>query len=247
MKRRRGVVVFLSIWLWAPNSWCFLSSQPQNSIRYSPTSTRVSYLVLHNNENSVLPSQSALDSKTRQLLKRDEIGAWTEDMFQDVLDTMGLWSRRPNRRTCDTLERLLRRVVEEKLVGNPNATSLDMMMTPMYNTVIQSWSKSGEKGAAQRAEEIFDNMQFAYEEGDLSLKPDINSFNAVLNAYAESKQKDSPLQAMRVLQKLHDLIASKKTDIIPNMESYACLLRAYAGVGGKDAPARVLKLLNRME
>jgi hypothetical protein len=158
---------------------------------------------------------------------------------------MEAWSQRPNRKSSVILEKLLRRVVEEKISGNADAVGLDM--TAMYTAVIRNWAKSGEKGAAQRAEEILDNMQSAYEDGDGSLKPNIETFNAVLLAYAQFQEDDAPQQAMRVLQKLHDLIHEGRTDVMPNTESYAAILRAYSAVGKKDAHILVLQLINRME
>lgn len=232
MKRRLRRVALLCLCWWVPHSWCFLPSRRPYSLRVSPVSIRLS-------------TEDELECKSSELLKRNNIGTWEADKFQDVLDVMEAWSMRSTRRTCLMLERLLRRVVEEKLARNPNAAGLDMKK--MYTAVIQCWAKSYEKGSARRTEEILDNMQSAYEEGDTSLKPDIKVWNDVLLAYASSKHKDSPLQAIRVLQKLHDLISEGKTDVIPNKESYAAILRAYASIGGVDAPLLVKKLLERME
>ena len=254
MKRRRGVLIFFSIWWFTPYSCSFYTSrQPQRARSCTKPYLLVPSTILsqpstirsHAGSDNSVGKQNDLEYVTDKLLETDTIGTWAPEKFQELLHTMGAWSRRPNRRTCNILERLLRRVVEEKLAGNPNASEVNM--TSMYRTIIEAWAKSGEKGSAQRAEEILDNMQSAYEDGDLSLKPDIRLFNAVLDAYAQSKQNSAPQQATRVLQKLYDLIAEGKTDIKPNKESYASLLRACASVGGKDAPLQVHQLLTRME
>lgn len=51
-----------------------------------------------------------------------------------------------------------------------------------HTSVIDAWAKSGEKGAAKRAEQILNNMISAYEtEGDPDIKPNVHSANAVCN------------------------------------------------------------------
>lgn len=51
-----------------------------------------------------------------------------------------------------------------------------------HTSVIDAWAKSGEKGAAKRAEQILNNMISAYEdEGDPDIKPNLHTANAVCN------------------------------------------------------------------
>ena len=54
--------------------------------------------------------------------------------------------------------------------------------TRTYTSVIDSWAKSGEKGAARRAEQILNNMISRYEAaGDPDVKPNVHTTNAVCN------------------------------------------------------------------
>lgn len=196
---------------------------------------------------------SSLESLTRELVDFNQSnntpGSWTVEDFHRLENAMNAWSRQfaaPDTRPAVQQEQLLRRVIEEKLAGNPLA--LNLKMGDMYNAVVSSWSKSFESGAPERAEEILDAMQSAYNSGeDEDLKPTIQTWNNVLAAHSLSYSKDSPLSTMRVLSKLYQLLADGKTDVKPNQESYATILKAHAYVGGSKAPKHVLKILRRMQ
>eukprot|EP00536_Pseudo-nitzschia_multiseries_P001138 jgi/Psemu1/234305/estExt_Genewise1.C_140097 len=143
-------------------------------------------------------------------------------------------------------ERLLRRLIEEKQAENSFA--LGLKTRDIYHDIITSWSKSYETGSANRAEEILDAMQHAYNSGqDRDLQPAIDAWNSILGAYAHSKSKDAPEHAMRIISKLFCLISEGKTDVRPNDVSYASILKAVAGTGKRDAPQNVHDLLRRMQ
>jgi hypothetical protein len=173
-------------------------------------------------------------------------GEWTLEDFQQLERAMYAWSKRSrangNLRPAVIQERLLRKVVEEKVAENPNAWDIDMR--DMYNAIILSWSRSHEVGAPQRAEEILDAMQYAE---DPDLKPTVYTWNLVLRAFAHSKSNSAPQEAMRVLSKLYKLNANGATDVLPNSESFLFILKAHAAVGGLDAADNVLRFLNRMK
>jgi hypothetical protein len=201
----------------------------------------------------------SLEKVTRDLLNTNitVAGKWTKQDLRRLKKVVNIWSHRaasvPAERSSGTApavqqERLLRRVIEEKLTGNIYA--LEFNMTDIYSDIILSWSRSQRAGGRYRAEEILMEMQNAYNSGEHDgedLKPTISSWNAVLNAYALSKSKDAPNHAMRVISTLYQLILDGKTDATPNHESYVSVLKAFANVGGPDAPKRTLELLTRMQ
>jgi hypothetical protein len=54
--------------------------------------------------------------------------------------------------------------------------------TRTHTSVIDAWAKSGEKGAAKRAEQILNAMISRYEvTGDQDVKPNVHTANAVCN------------------------------------------------------------------
>lgn len=260
MRRRFALISgIVGTWLW-PFSCSFVP------IHLSPTTLSSDYRMLHGRESLSLAVESTVELaetddyfertelvgwqreaelKTNELLHLGDEGTWDDGKFESVWEVMQAWAQRPSRKAAVNLERLLRRVVEEKLAGNAQVEQIDMLA--MYIAVVHTWAKSKEQGAPERVEEIFDTMLRLHEAGEIDLKPDVRIFNGILLAYASSRGKDAPKQAMRVLQKLHDLRASGRTNIIPDTESYSMILRAFAASEGPNAPDLVLKMIRRME
>jgi len=62
--------------------------------------------------------------------------------------------------------------------------------TRTHTSVIDAWAKSGERGAAARAEHILNAMQSQFEEGNLDVKSNSHTYNAVMNACAFTKHEE---------------------------------------------------------
>lgn len=219
--------------------------RPDNAVRAAVGPT---YYIASDSKTGNLNFR-AMEETTRNLLNGTSVGEWNETCFEDVADIMQAWSNWQSRRSAIMVERLLRRVVEEQMAGNPYGDNVDM--TAMYNSLIMGWANSGEPGGPERAEEILDYMQQIYEAGDsddpLFCGPEISAFNAVILAFARSGRWDAPQQAIRVLTKLYDWNRSGRTDVAPTKETYAAVLRAFARKGTPDAPELVKRLLEHME
>lgn len=190
-----------------------------------------------------------LEETTRDLLDGTAVGEWDSDHFEDAQEIMEVWSQRQSKRCALTAERILRRVVEEQIAGNPCASGLEM--SAFYSAVIEAWANSGEDWAAERAEEILDHMQDIYEDNEndesFRFKPEVAAFNSVLLAYARSNRSDAPQQAIRVLAKIYDWYTSGRTDVLPNTETYSAVLGAFAKNGKPDSPKVVRQLLVHMQ
>jgi hypothetical protein len=202
----------------------------------------------HNNKSY----HYSLEKVTRDLLdvNRTVAGSWAQQDCDKVVNVISTWTKRtggPGRpEPAVQQERLLRRVIEEKQAANVYA--LDLNLKDIYHKIIFSWSKSYEIGSTNRAEEILDAMQHAYNSGeDRDLQPAIDAWNSILGSYAQSKSKDATEHAVRVFNKLYRLISEGQTDVRPNDDSYAHILKAVASTGELDAPKHVLDLLIRME
>jgi hypothetical protein len=201
-----------------------------------------------NNTGNVLTKYRALTEVTRQLLNGTEIGSWDrtdfemmENIVESLCSTSSLsqqlqqkhWLRRQQqlhyKRAALTIERFLHRIIQEQRMENPFADCVDM--TALYTSLIFAWSFSNEMGSPERAEEILDNFQTIYEEGDsydpLLCGPTIDSFNAVIGAYAQSDRTDAPQQAIRVLTKLYELKKAGRTMASPNQQSFACMSNTF--------------------
>lgn len=49
--------------------------------------------------------------------------------------------------------------------------------TITFNAVLDAWARSGDRMAAQRAEQILDHMDDLYRAGNQKVKPDVYTFN----------------------------------------------------------------------
>lgn len=197
-------------------------------------------------------SNFSLEKATRDLLdlNRTVAGSWTQQDCDDAVNAINKWSKRTRGlgrlQPAVQQERLLRRVIEEKHAAN--ACAFNLNMREIYDEIILSWSKSNLVGSTNRAEEILDAMQYAYNSGDdIDLQPSIDTWNSILSSYAQSKSKDGTEHAVRVFNKLYGLISEGQTDVRPNDDSYAHILEAVSSTGELDAPKHVLDLLIRMQ
>jgi len=53
----------------------------------------------------------------------------------------------------------------------------------LYNTVMNAWARSGDQGAAPRAQSLFDKILHKYDDGDRKLKPGLSSFRMLVTAW----------------------------------------------------------------
>lgn len=197
---------------------------------------------------------SSLEQITHDLLNKTATDKLSRQDLQRLKRCVNLWSQRDPSGGCARAapaiqqERLLRRVIEEKMEGNNNALQLNM--TDIYADLICCWSKhSNGRYGRSRAEEILMAMQDAYnsEEHGKDLKPTISSWNTLLEAHAVSKSTDATKHVIRIFSKLYQLILDDKTDAAPDHESYRFMLMTVASIKDIATPNRTLEVLNRMK
>eukprot|EP00568_Trieres_chinensis_P009562 CAMPEP_0183300032 /NCGR_PEP_ID=MMETSP0160_2-20130417/6587_1 /TAXON_ID=2839 ORGANISM="Odontella Sinensis, Strain Grunow 1884" /NCGR_SAMPLE_ID=MMETSP0160_2 /ASSEMBLY_ACC=CAM_ASM_000250 /LENGTH=492 /DNA_ID=CAMNT_0025462383 /DNA_START=140 /DNA_END=1618 /DNA_ORIENTATION=+ len=198
-------------------------------------------------------------------------GDLTDEMLHTAPELMSAWARNPyatspeltpgptthimgpssyHGKMCAlTVERLLKRLVDERRAGNTGAVAT----TEAYNAAIAGWACSGEKGAAQRAEQILISMQDMFASGETNVQPDLESFRSVLVACSSAsvKRDDSELAALRaqrVLEWMVHLHNTGKNDLAkPDAQCFELVLHSWAFSGRVDAPKRVEELLLWME
>jgi len=142
-------------------------------------------------------------------------------------------------------EKLLKRLVDERRAGNPNAIA----NTQTYNALIDIWSRSGERGAAaQRAEEIVFGMQDAYSSGQEDVQPDLESFRLVLKAWARAKDKYAPHRAQILLEWMVRLYESgQNTNVAPDASCFDIVLKSWGNSKHEDAPHKAEKVIIYMD
>jgi pentatricopeptide repeat protein len=150
-----------------------------------PTST-------HNSTSLADREQNLLERRTNELLHMDPIPAEkASGWMTEIRSTMNAWAKTRSKHGAIMVERLLKRLIDErKRYDNENEqqqqnqsgqTSRIKPNTAIYNVLIDAWAKSGERGAAQRAEQILSLMD---KSGDPDMRPDVKSFSSVINAWA---------------------------------------------------------------
>jgi len=163
------------------------------------------------------------------------------------------WSRTHSGVGADIVEQIVAKVAEERIAGNEVALSIPW---PNLCTVaIDAWATSGEKGAAERAEELLGKIEVwssaTPEEDGESNGLNIISYNAVLKAYgrqASEGDTKATYNAFRILCQLVDgTKEDKESPLIPNTISYTSVIDAYAKAGGGEAAEGAERVFRMME
>lgn len=97
-----------------------------------------------------------------------------------------------------------------------------------YNTVINAWAKSGERGSASRAQHLLSIMEQRYNMGDHKIKPNTRSYTSVIDAWAKSGERGSALRAENLLNKMRMSFDAGNTDVQPNAHTYNAVINACA-------------------
>lgn len=106
--------------------------------------------------------------------------------------------------------------------------------TRTHTSVIDAWAKSGERGSAKRAEQIFNAMHNNYKlTGDPDIKPNVHTANAVCNACAFTKVESDRVEAIQIAFRVFDWIRTQ-TDMCADAYTYTILLSVLANLLPKD-------------
>ena len=152
------------------------------------------------------------------------------------------------------MEALLKRLVEERQVGNNQEVQLDVRL---YNLLLKSWAAvaplhhhhPAETAASQRARQILVSLQENYEQQSNDqqqhaqkqqqlLQPDAESFDIVLHLVC---QTEGAVIARRLLAWMEYLDKSGKNPAAkPTKEQYVTILDTYANNSSGDPNAGVL-------
>lgn len=168
----------------------------------------------------------------------------TSNLYQSVLAAWA-FSRQPN--SARMAESVLEKMSHLQRLG------YDVRFkTIHYNLVINALAKSGEHGAAVRAEKIIDHMMRESKDssspGARRVTPCSRTFNTCLHAYANSKERNAAEKAEALLNRMEDLHQNGETkDCAPNRISYNNVITAWSRSGVKGAAERAEAILAHMQ
>lgn len=119
-----------------------------------------------------------------------------------------------------------------------------------YNVVINAYAKSGGKGAAQEAEHLLQRMHMMYDQGDLSVKPNVVTYGAVIDAFAKSLERNAAARADALLANmvaLHQSDQVRHSDLRPNTYVFNTVINAWAKSKERGAAAKAEEMLVAMD
>lgn len=106
-----------------------------------------------------------------------------------------------------------------------------------FDSVLQTWSRSGHPDAPAQTEQVLGAMERLYESTELpQLKPRTTSFNAVLAAWLKSGNPKAADRASDILSFME--ILAKQGDVAPDAVSYYMVMGALAKSPDQVAAAR---------
>jgi pentatricopeptide repeat protein len=89
-----------------------------------------------------------------------------------------------------------------------------------YNTLINALAKSGERGAAARAEHVLQIMEKRHRDGDPDFKPNTRTHTCVIDAWAKSGERGAARRAEQILNNMISRYdATGDPDIKPNVHT----------------------------
>lgn len=190
-----------------------------------------------------------LEEVTDNMLDLDQHppGSLSPDDIEMMAELMTMWSRRRSPTAAVTVEKLLKRVVDEMHAGSPHAAA----ETRMYVSCIDAWAKSGtSRAAATRAQSIHNKMVQTWKDAsDPLLAPSTVSYNALMKAWGKCNEPDAPVMAEKVLTEMMAGSVHTKPDDV----TFSTLLDAYAksltptGASNGEAVFRCEELFYLME
>ncbi|KAG7353577.1 PPR: pentatricopeptide repeat domain containing protein [Nitzschia inconspicua] len=176
-------------------------------------------------------------------LEKVPLGSLTENDVESMVGLMVAWSRKNSLEGALTVERLLKRVVDDMSAGNGNV----FVSNRLYAVTINAWARSGEKGAAQRAQAIHDAMvQMYHQTGDSRLKPTRRSFNALLQAWVMSGESNAVTRGEQIL---NEMVEGWSTDqkSRPDPMTISLMLELYGNDGSSEALEKAERLFDSLE
>ena len=130
---------------------------------------------------------------------------------------------------------------------------LDLMPDRIqFNALLHAWAKSGEEGAALRAEALLEKMHtIAKISKNNNLLPDVVSFSSILDAWAKSNNPIAASRAEAILQRMHEHDKSGALDMKPNLVTYCtvldCLAKSRSTISANRAGVILEQMIARYE
>jgi pentatricopeptide repeat protein len=108
-----------------------------------------------------------------------------------------------------------------------------------YTTVLDSFCRSKNRGAAQSADALFRRMK------DVGIQPSVVTYNAVLNAHVKAGNMNAAESLLQEMQA--DAALTRNMDLKPTVHTYSTLLSGIANSGHNDAGRQAERILDHLQ
>eukprot|EP00536_Pseudo-nitzschia_multiseries_P000972 jgi/Psemu1/321865/estExt_fgenesh1_pg.C_120024 len=224
-----------------------LSSEFNNARRFMPTEKTFTSLI-HAISKSKEVSKTSLDQVDEIIERMNSL--YNETKSTELLPSTATYSTlfyllskmRDSRVPVRAIEMLREMKKRQKLQGNvrPDATT--------YAYLINIFTKTRVREAAQRATEFLKAVEEGYAAGDDSLRPTKLLYSAALQAYAKSASREGADLAEKLLQRTKDLYKQGKVYAKPTTLYYNAVMDGLArSREGKAGALRAESLLDELE
>jgi pentatricopeptide repeat protein len=116
--------------------------------------------------------------------------------------------------------------------------------TSVLSALSNAWDLKKYGETAQRAEDLLNEMNHRYGQGQASVRPNTISYNAVMNGWARAK---NPEKAAAVLQKMYaDVKKEGNINALPDDKTFNTLIKAFALSQDPGAPEKAEEILRHM-
>ena len=130
--------------------------------------------------------------------------------------------------------------------SNNNQLKYDSKLQPnvvTLNILLRCFAKSGQ---ADRAKNMLDEMEAAYQSGSKQMSPDTLTFNTVIDAFAKSKQPEEAEEVLKQMMVISREEPEREEDIKADTISFNTVLHAWQTSGRHGAALRAQQLLDHM-
>lgn len=119
---------------------------------------------------------------------------------------------------------------------------------PVFDVLIQAWSRSKEKNAAQNAEKIFHWMENQYNQGgDTLVRPNEITLCAVLNAWANQAENGGAARALQIWEHTNSVATQGDRGFRSTIAMANVVIKAIARSKDPDAVMKAERVLLKLE
>ena len=111
-----------------------------------------------------------------------------------------------------------------------------------YSSIIDCWSKSGSRDAADHAKRLLERMK------DTNVEPNVYTYTSAITAFARSSSREGALESSNLLEGMKTYYnQTGDENVKPSVITYFAVIDAWARSEAKNAGSRCEELLNEME